>query len=284
MSARREIDETESDSERTISDLDQTRSDADRSSFQHDEARADSDQRASQRDQAVSDQDRSVHASTDAKFREAFSAIQAERGRTTAEREAAAEDRAIAASDRAAAAEDRGYAARDRGRAGIELGKAKADLEEAELDELTGFYRLGLGTTVLQREIDRNRRAGGDLTLAYCDVDGLKRVNDEQGHAAGDALLAGLADAMRARLRPYDPVVRVGGDEFVCALAEVDMEQASRILNDVQAILARAIEGASVTFGLAELRPDDDLTKLLERSDLALRRAKASSDSADAIR
>lgn len=270
---------------------DPTRSDADRSSAEHDEARADSDQRASRRDRAVSDQDRTRHASTDAKFMEAFAATQAERGRTSAEREAAAEDRANAAedranaaADRAVAAEDRAYAARDRERAAIELEGARADLQEAELDELTGFYRLGLGTAVLQREIDRSRRTGSELTLVYCDLDGLKRVNDEQGHAAGDALLEALAEAMRARLRPYDPVVRVGGDEFVCALSEVDLGQASMIFYDVQVIFAGATDGASVSFGLAGLLPDDDLATLLERGDLALREARSESASPHAIR
>jgi len=275
---------TGSDDEGRISEADQTRSDADRSSAEHDEERADSDQRAAQRDQAASDQDRSAHASTDAKFVEAFAAIQAERDRTTAEREAAAGDRANAAADRAVAAEDRANAARDRERAGIELEKARVDLQEAELDELTGFYRLGLGTAVLQREIDRCRRTGSDLTLVYCDLDGLKRVNDEQGHAAGDALLAALAETMRARLRPYDPVVRVGGDEFVCALSEVDLGKASRIFFDVQVLLAEAVEGASVSFGLAGLLPDDDLAALLERSDLALREARSKSRSPTASR
>lgn len=276
--------EAGSNSEPRISEANRIRSEADRSSAEHDEERADSDQRASRRDQTVSDGDRSRHASTDAKFMEAFAAIQAERGRTTAEREAAAEDRASAAADRAVAAEDRAYAARDRERAAIELEQARADLQEAELDELTGFYRLGLGTAVLQREIDRSRRGGGDLTLVYCDLDGLKQVNDEQGHAAGDALLLALAEALRARLRPYDPVVRVGGDEFVCALSEVDLGQASRIFYDVQVILAGAVPGASVSFGLAGLLPDDDLGTLLERSDLALRQARKTSPSPDAIR
>jgi diguanylate cyclase (GGDEF)-like protein len=272
----------EKEFERGISKKDQARSNVDRSAFERDEARADSDQRASQRDQTASDTDRSRHASTDAKFMEAFAAIQAERGRATAERDAAAEDREIAAADRAIAARDRHQGKADREQARMELEQARIDLQHAQLDELTGFYRIGLGTAVLQREIDRNRRLGGSLTLAYCDVDGLKRVNDEQGHAAGDALLAGLAEAMRRRLRPYDPVVRVGGDEFVCALSEVDSGQASRIFHDIQANLAGAIEGATVSFGLAELLPDDDLGTLLERSDFALREAR--SESADARR
>ena len=266
------------------SDTDEARSDADRTSTQRDQVQADADHRASERDQVVSDRDRSLHASTDAKFSQALAAIQGERERATAEREAAALDRTRAAEDRARAAEDRNIAAMDRERAAydrdqarIGLDKAQVVLENAQLDDLTGFYRLGLGMGVLQREVDRTRRSGGRLVLAFCDVDGLKQVNDERGHAAGNALLTGVADAIRSRLRSYEPVVRVGGDEFVCALTEVDLEQAGRIFDDIQGALAKAKDGASVSVGLASLRPEDDLASLLERSDEALRETRSAS-------
>jgi diguanylate cyclase (GGDEF)-like protein len=275
---------------------DQTRSNSDQSSSAHDQEQADADQRASQRDQSVADRDRSMHASTDAMFAEAHAAIQVERARTVAEREAAADDRARAADDRARAADDRSRAAEDRNVAAVDrrraaidreqateaLDSARLELEKAQLDDLTGFYRLGLGTTILQREVDRSRRSGGQLTLAYCDVDGLKRVNDEQGHAAGDALLKSFAAAIRQRLRSYDPVVRVGGDEFVCFLTGIGLEQVTKIFGDIQRSLAADTEGASVSFGLASLQDDDDLAALLERGDQALRDAKVGLHSARA--
>jgi diguanylate cyclase (GGDEF)-like protein len=283
---------------RTRSDTDQTRSNADQSSSAHDEAQADADKRASRRDQSVADRDRSMHASTDAMFAEAHAAIQAERERTVAEREAAADDRLRAADDRdraaddrARAAEDRNVAAVDRGRAAIDrehasaaLEGARIELEKAQLDDLTGFYRLGLGTTVLQREVDRSRRSGGELTVAYCDVDGLKAVNDEEGHAAGDALLRCFAEAIRQRLRSYDPVVRVGGDEFVCFVSGIGLSQVEKIFGDVQRSLASKCEGASMSFGLAALQDDDDLATLLERGDHALLEAKSALHAARAPR
>jgi diguanylate cyclase (GGDEF)-like protein len=280
----------------TRSATDKTRSTADQSSSAHDRQQADADERASERDQNVADRDRSMHASTDAMFAEAHAAIQAERTRTVNERKAAAddrvraaEDRARAADDRARAAEDRNVAAVDRGRAAIDrnqateaLESARVELEKAQLDDLTGFYRLGLGTTILQREVDRSRRSGGKLTAAYCDVDGLKLVNDERGHAAGDALLKSVADAIRQRLRSYDPVVRVGGDEFVCFLSGIGLRQVTRIFADIQRALAADSEGASMSVGLAALQDDDDLAALLERGDQALREAKSALHSARA--
>jgi diguanylate cyclase (GGDEF)-like protein len=265
-------------------ETEQKRSDADQSSSERDVAQADADERAVQRDETADGLDRSLHASTDAKFMEAYAAVQADHARSTAEREAAAEDRSRAAEDRARAAVDRLQASEDRDRAAKDREQARIELKKAHLDDLTGFYRPGLGMAILQREIDRSRRGEGRMVLAYCDVDGLKQMNDDEGHAAGDAVLKGLADALRSQLRSYDAVVRVGGDEFVCALSETDVGHAKRAFKDVQKTLADHVEGASVSYGLVDLRPDDDLASLLDRGDQALRDSRADSPPERAIR
>ena len=95
-----------------------------------------------------------------------------------------------------------------------------AELRRAQIDQLTGALGRELGIATLEREINRARRGNGRLVLAYVDVDGLKEVNDRQGHAAGDALLRDVVGAIQTHLRSYDPIVRVGGDEFVCALGQ----------------------------------------------------------------
>ena len=126
----------------------------------------------------------------------------------------------------------------------------------------------------MQREIARCRRSGAGLVFAYCDLDGLKRVNDERGHAAGDELLKGLAEAIRSRLRSYDPVVRIGGDEFVCGLPETDIEQARQIFEEIQHAYSKTWGDASMSFGLAALDSEDSVATLLERSDRALREGR----------
>jgi diguanylate cyclase (GGDEF)-like protein len=63
--------------------------------------------------------------------------------------------------------------------------------------------------------LERARRAEEGLVVAFVDVDGLKQVNDTEGHFAGDALLIPVANSLRAYLRSYDLVMRFGGDEFV---------------------------------------------------------------------
>jgi len=80
----------------------------------------------------------------------------------------------------------------------------------------------GLGRIALEHEINR----APPLVLAFLDVDGLKQVNGRRGHAAGDALLRGVVDAIETHLRSYDPIVRIGGDEFICALADCTLDEA----------------------------------------------------------
>src|SRR5438132_6245992 len=89
--------------------------------------------------------------------------------------------------------------------------------EQAATDDLTGALRRGTGLAMLQRELDRARRVRGRGTIvAFIDVDGLKRLNDTDGHSAGDQLLRDVVAAIRERVRSYDLVIRYGGDEFVC--------------------------------------------------------------------
>lgn len=182
----------------------------------------------------------------------------------------ASEIRSQAARDRARAAEDRAQAASDRERAAEERDAALDELRRAHLDELTGAFRRGSGEAALQAEIDRARRGAAGLVLAFVDVDDLREVNNRDGHTAGDALLREVVDTIRAQIRSYEPIVRYGGDEFVCAVGDLDLGQAQERFRGIQEALAAAGAGTSVTVGLAELRQDDTLADLVERADASL--------------
>ena len=107
--------------------------------------------------------------------------------------------------------------------------------EVAATDDLTGALRRSAGLAALQREIDRSRRSGGKgIAVIFLDVDGLKLVNDTQGHAAGDRVLIEMVATIRKRVRSYDLVIRYGGDEFLCALIDVAPEDAQRTLADIR--------------------------------------------------
>jgi diguanylate cyclase (GGDEF)-like protein len=138
----------------------------------------------------------------------------------------AATDRARAAADRLSAAEDRESAARDRLRALADRELLARQLADAETDVLTGARTRAAGLVDLERDLDRCHRTNGALTVAYVDVVGLKAVNDSLGHAAGDSLLEDVVACIRAHLRTYDLIVRVGGDEFVCAMTNMTLEDA----------------------------------------------------------
>ena len=189
-----------------------------------------------------------------------------------------AEARAQAARDRQRAAEDRRQAAADRRRAAEEREIALAALERSHRDELTGAYRRGFGEEALQAEIDRARRDEGKVVFAFVDVDGLRMVNNRDGHPAGDALLREVVSAIRSEMRSYEPIVRFGGDEFVCAIADIDLAQAGRRFQTIKDSIAQKRAGPAISVGLAELQPDDSLGDLIGRADAALlaaRRARA---------
>lgn len=186
----------------------------------------------------------------------------------------AAQIRADAARDRAEAGEDRARAAADRQRAAEERAAILAELNRAHLDELTGAFRRGSGQDALQRELDRAQRDRVRLVLAFVDVDGLRGINNREGHPAGDALLQDVVEAIRSKTRSYEPIVRFGGDEFVCTVAGVDLDQARERFREIRDSLGARKDGASVSVGLAELKRDDSLNDLIERADAALLEAR----------
>ena len=187
---------------------------------------------------------------------------------------------ARAAVDRTRAAADRERARLERADAARERARLESELRSAHLDQLTGAYRREMGRMALSHEIDRARRSDGRFVLAFIDVDRLKLVNDRDGHAAGDRVLQAVVGAIRARLRSFDPIVRYGGDEFVCGLTGTDLPEAERRFEAIAvAIEAEAHVGISV--GLAALGVGDTADQLTERADSAMLEVKLRHHSAD---
>ncbi len=96
-------------------------------------------------------------------------------------------------------------------------------------DPLTGVLNRRGFIEAAERELDRAIRHGRPFTLSYIDVRGLKRVNDGEGHLAGDQLLTAAAGALTHSVRAHDVVGRLGGDEFGVLLAEQTTEEAAQV-------------------------------------------------------
>jgi diguanylate cyclase (GGDEF)-like protein len=181
----------------------------------------------------------------------------------------AASDRNEALRDRWGAGSDRAHAAADRKASWSDRAASAKDRTVASIDPLTGARNRAPGILELKREMARAKRTKQPFVLAFIDVDGLKATNDSFGHAAGDRRLRQTADTIRAHLRSYDLLVRIGGDEFVCGLLDLRPEQAAARFAVVNADLAKSGQ-ESVSVGLAELEAEDAFEDLIGRADLAL--------------
>jgi diguanylate cyclase (GGDEF)-like protein len=188
--------------------------------------------------------------------------------------------RAHAAAQRKAAADDRARAASDRALAALDRVAYASELAGAAVDEVTGALRRRVGLAAVQREMDRAKRTGEQLTIVFIDVDGLKQVNDDRGHAAGDELLRGVVGCIAEEFRSYDLILRFGGDEFVCSLSGAGVEEIDRRLARIAMRLNDAIPYATISTGVSERRPQDTVETLVGRADEAMiakrRRLRAS--------
>jgi diguanylate cyclase (GGDEF)-like protein len=99
----------------------------------------------------------------------------------------------------------------------------------ASRDVLTGAMSRSEFFARGSEEVERARRNGQPLALMFFDIDGLKRINDQQGHAVGDEVLRRFADAAREHLRRPDVFGRLGGDEFAVILPETDADGAEGV-------------------------------------------------------
>ena len=150
-------------------------------------------------------------------------------------------------------------------------------------DVLTGLLNRRLFNELLEQATHLARRDAGHYAMLYLDLDGFKEINDTLGHSAGDQLLVKLAERLKGSVRESDVVARVGGDEFIVLLQNIDSR--SDVEHTTINILTRLsrpmkISGhpvrISASAGIAII-PDDGLDpdRLIRRADLALYQGKS---------
>ena len=156
---------------------------------------------------------------------------------------------------------------------------------QANTDPLTGLGNLRNLQTELAQMLEMQKRYGHPFGVLLMDIDGLKRVNDSQGHQAGDRLLMQVAMALSRSIRSVDVAARLGGDEF-CVLAPEQEAAAAAALGERLAtavadeVSIPADPPVGLSIGVVSCpEHGDDAEALIDAADRAMYRAKAAGDS-----
>jgi diguanylate cyclase (GGDEF)-like protein len=155
---------------------------------------------------------------------------------------------------------------------------------QASLDPLTGALNRRAFSRHASRELARSRRTHQPLSVLMMDLDHFKQINDRLGHATGDIALRLFVSVAERVLRQEDIFCRWGGEEFVTLLPMTSSAQAFLVAERLRLNFAReAAElapeadeiGFTVSLGIAQCLPGEELEDMLRRADLALYQAKA---------
>ena len=115
---------------------------------------------------------------------------------------------------------------------------------QAMYDPLTGLANRRLMSDRISAALANARRNHGAMAVMFLDLDGFKQINDEQGHAVGDALLKLVAGRLTAAVREVDTVARLGGDEFVIVMWNISH------VEDAATVAAKIIESVSMPYSI----------------------------------
>jgi two-component system cell cycle response regulator len=166
-----------------------------------------------------------------------------------------------------------------------QLLEAQSELERRALhDSLTGVKNRGAIADVLGRELSRSRRTRRPISIVLSDIDHFKKVNDTQGHPAGDAVLREFVARAQGEVRAHDDVGRWGGEEFMIVLPECPTDEAMRVAERLRSALAQAPIDVGATrltvtasFGVAGTDQGHlDVNSIVSAADAALYAAKGS--------
>ena len=154
-------------------------------------------------------------------------------------------------------------------------------------DPLTGCRNRGHLMEWFPREIRRARRYGHPLSMALCDIDHFKKVNDGYGHQAGDKVLQEFVKCIKGCVRKdVDLIARYGGEEFIVVLPETDLTAASIVMERIRQKVAQQatrVENADIHItvslgvtGFNAKTPDDHISdeKIIQKADALLYQAK----------
>lgn len=161
-----------------------------------------------------------------------------------------------------------------------------ADLEEANIkmeyyashDRLTGVLNRGEIEARLHSTMEAVNREIYSASVVMFDIDDFKKVNDTYGHDAGDSVLQSISKILRAQTRAYDHIGRWGGEEFFLVLVATNKQNAYQTGEQIRRTIADFDFGeqirVTISLGVTEIKPSEDLLDLYRRVDEALYHAK----------
>lgn len=149
----------------------------------------------------------------------------------------------------------------------------------ASIDGLTGLWNRARIDQFFAGELARAQRYGTPFSLILMDIDHFKDVNDSHGHTVGDSVLRQFATLLRQNVRAVDKVGRLGGEEFLIVLPQVDAQQARNVAlllqQHIRAFSFDTVEHKTASFGVTQFAGDQSPQAMLDRVDRALYLAKA---------
>jgi two-component system cell cycle response regulator len=170
------------------------------------------------------------------------------------------------------------------GRLNLRLQDKIKELDElASTDRLTGLYNYRIFEQELSRRLNESSRSSptNELSLALIDIDHFKIFNDNHGHAAGNEVLAGVAQEIGKLIRQSDMACRYGGEEFVVILPKCDLAGVNLLAERIRQTIAARIfdtpagpQSVTVSIGCAVHQQGESGQELFARADAALYRAK----------
>ncbi|MFT7130969.1 MAG: diguanylate cyclase [Gammaproteobacteria bacterium] len=165
----------------------------------------------------------------------------------------------------------------------IALQEVNQQLESANrIDPLTQLFNRGYLEKCLQQEFNRFKRSGSPVSLVMIDIDFFKKVNDEYGHPAGDAVLRVVGKTIETLQRNTDFSGRYGGEEFAVVLTDTNVDQAIYFLDRLRKKLENTVVNyngndisVTISLGISEATAEtSDYEQWLAKADQALYRAK----------
>ena len=152
---------------------------------------------------------------------------------------------------------------------------------QATTDGLTGLINHKTFYEILEKELWRSRRYGGQISLIMVDIDNLKKINDAYGHRAGDKVIREVSRRIKECIRQIDTAARYGGDEFAVILPNTSLNDATVVAERMVEVVSRTPTTwqkeqitLSISVGLGQYDADSNPEDITSRSDQALYSAK----------